>query len=111
MCIRKNIFTEDDFKKYEEAYSQPGMITAAINYYRSAFRGVMSGPKFPKIKAPVMMLWGEHDKALGKELTYNTERFCENSFEIHYDNTSGHFIQHENPEWVNEKLLKFFAQA
>jgi len=109
MCQRKNIFSEEDLHKYAEAYRQPGTITAALNYYRAAFRGVTSGVVFPKIKAPVMVLWGEHDKALGKELTYNTDKFCEGSFEIHYDNTSGHFIQHENPEWVNEKLLKFFS--
>ena len=109
LCIRKNVFSEEDLKKYSEAYQQPGMITSAINYYRAAFRGVSSGIKFPKIKAPVRILWGEHDKALGKELTFNTERFCENTFDIFYDNTSGHFIQHENPEWVNEKLIEFFG--
>jgi pimeloyl-ACP methyl ester carboxylesterase len=111
MCMRKNVFTEVDLKEYAQAYRQPGMITAALNYYRAAFRAVSSPVIFSKIKAPVLMLWGEHDKALGKELTYNTDKFCESSFEIFYDNTSGHFIQHENPEWVNEKLRSFFSQV
>lgn len=110
MCVRKNVFSEEDFKKYREAYQQPGMIKAAINYYRAAFRSVAAPVVLGKIKAPVLMLWGEQDKALGKELTYNTDRFCEGSFEIQYDPTSGHFIQHENPQWVNENLLEFFAK-
>lgn len=108
MCVRKNVFNETDFAKYREAYAQPGMIKAALNYYRAAFRSVAAPVVLPKIKAPVLMLWGEQDKALGKELTYNTNRFCEGSFEIQYDPTSGHFIQHENPQWVNQNLLKFF---
>ena len=57
---------------------------------------------------PVLMIWGEQDKALGKELTYNTKDYC-NNLEVIYDPTSGHFIQHDNPELVNQKLLEFFA--
>ena len=30
--------------------------------------------------------------------------------EIIYDPTSGHFIQHDNPTLVNEKLLEFFGK-
>lgn len=111
MSMNKNAFTEEDVKKYVEAYRQPGMIKSTIAYYRAMFRGVFSAVHLPKVKAPVLMLWGEHDAALGKELTYNTQRHCENTCEIIYDPTSGHFVQHDNPEWVNEKLLKFFNTA
>ena len=109
MPMNKKAFNKEDVKKYVEAYQQPGAIKSAIAYYRATFRNLFSSPKLPKIKAPVLMLWGEHDIALGKELTYNTKKYCENGFEILYDSTSGHFVQHDNPDWVNEKLLKFFS--
>ena len=103
--------TEEDIKKYAEAYAQPGAVKSTIAYYRAAFREIFSGSgiRYPKIKAPVLMLWGEQDTALGKELTYDTQKYCEGGFEIHYDPTSGHFVQHDNPQWVNEKLMEFFA--
>lgn len=112
MLMRKGAVSREDIQKYVEAYQQPGAIRGAISYYRAAVRETFSDnrPRFGKIQAPVMMLWGEHDTALGKELTYNTEQYCENTFEIHYDPTSGHFVQHDNPEWVNEKLLEFFRK-
>lgn len=112
MRMNKNASMEEDIKKYVEAYRQPGMVKATIAYYRAAFREIFSSEskaRFPKIKAPVLMLWGEHDKALGKEMTYNTKQYCEGSFEIIYDPTSGHFIQHDNPDLVNSRLLHFFS--
>ena len=111
MSMNKNAFTEEDVKKYVEAFQQPGAVKSAIAYYRSAFRQIFSGIKHPKIKAPVLMLWGEHDAALGKELTYSTKEYCANTCEIIYDSTSGHFIQHDNPTLVNKQLLKFFSSS
>ena len=111
MCMKKNAVSEADIQQYVAAYKQPGAIRGPISYYRAMFRGALSTPELPKIKAPVLMLWGEHDTALGKELTYRTKDYCENTFEIKYDPTSGHFIQHDNPQWVNEELLKFFATS
>ncbi|MBP6731957.1 MAG: alpha/beta hydrolase [Chitinophagales bacterium] len=111
MCMKKDAVSEADIQHYVAAYKQPGAIRGPISYYRAMFRGALSTPELPKIKAPVLMLWGEHDTALGKELTYRTKDYCDNTFEIKYDPTSGHFIQHDNPQWVNEELLKFFATS
>lgn len=107
MSMNPQAFTEEDIAAYVKAYSLPGAIRAPINYYRATFRN-LKGPHLPKIKAPVLMLWGEHDKALGKELTYNTAKYCEQEPTILYDSYSGHFVQHDNPGWVNAELLKFF---
>ena len=103
--------TDAEITKYVEAFSQPGALTAAINYYRATFRqmGAIGGGFARKLEMPVLMLWGEHDIALGKEMTYNTKNYC-NNLELIYDPTSGHFIQHDNPDWVNEKLLGFFGK-
>jgi len=111
MLKRRDAISKEDLQKYVEAYAQPGAVKSAVAYYRAAFRGFLSAVKMPKVKAPLLMLWGEHDTALGKELTYRTKDYCDNTCEILYDSTSGHFVQHDNPDWVNEKLLNFFAQA
>jgi pimeloyl-ACP methyl ester carboxylesterase len=112
MLMNKSALSEMDIEKYVEAYSHKGVAKSVVAYYRSAFRSTFTKQKpFPKINAPVLMLWGEHDKALGKELTYRTKEYCNSTCEIFYDSTSGHFVQHDNPDWVNEKLLQFFDQA
>ncbi len=109
MSMNKQAFTAADIAAYVQAYQQPGAIQSAINYYRATIRH-FNAPALPKVKAPVLMLWGEHDKALGKELTYRTRDYCELEPIILYDPNSGHFVQHDNPDWVNEKLLKFFSR-
>ena len=101
--------TDAEIDKYVEAYSQQGALTATINYYRATFRQLGGLHIAGKLQMPVLMIWGENDVALGKELTYNTKDYCTN-LEIIYDPTSGHFIQHDNPELVNEKLLEFFEK-
>lgn len=108
MLMRKGAVSREDIAKYVEAYRQPGAVRAAVAYYRAAFRSFLTAVKMPHIKAPLLMLWGEHDTALGKELTYRTKEYCDNTCEILYDSTSGHFVQHDNPDWVNENLLRFF---
>ncbi len=110
MCTNPNAVSATDIEEYRKAFAQPGALTAAINYYRATFRGLSSQPQLPKIQAPVLMLWGEKDTALGKELTYNTAAYCTQPPTIFYEPNAGHFIQHDNPDWVNEKLLAFFAQ-
>jgi pimeloyl-ACP methyl ester carboxylesterase len=101
---------ENEIDEYVKAYSQPGMLTAAINYYRAAIRYGNDFDTTKPLPMPVLMIWGEQDKALGKELTYNTKQYC-NDLELIYDPTSGHFIQYDNPELVNGKLLEFFGKA
>jgi epoxide hydrolase 4 len=101
--------TDAEIDKYVKAYSQPGMLKGAINYYRATFRQLGGLHITGKLKMPVLMIWGEQDKALGKELTYNTKAYCEN-LEIIYDPASGHFIQHDNPDLVNQKLMEFFGK-
>jgi pimeloyl-ACP methyl ester carboxylesterase len=99
--------SEEEIQEYVKAYSHPGALTATINYYRAAIRYMDSFDITQPLPMPVLMLWGEQDKALGKELTYHTTQYC-TDLEIIYDPTSGHFIQYDNPELVNGKLLEFF---
>jgi pimeloyl-ACP methyl ester carboxylesterase len=101
--------SESEIDLYVAAFNQPGALTGMINYYRAALRhpyDLYTGTKLPM---PVLMLWGTHDKALGKELTTNTAHYCAD-LTLLYDDTSGHFIQHDNPTWVNEQLLLFFEK-
>ena len=46
------------------------------------------------------MIWGEEDAALGKELTYGTEKLV-TDFTIRYLSNVSHWVQQEAPETVN----------
>ena len=60
-----------------------------------------------KISAPTLLIWGEQDFALGKELTYGMEGLFTGPFEIKYIADSGHWVQQEKPELVNQYVRDF----
>jgi pimeloyl-ACP methyl ester carboxylesterase len=94
---------------YEEALSQPGAPTAALNYYRAAFRALLTGRQPAagrSITAPTLVLWGERDRALGPQLLDGLERFVENLQIIRFADI-GHWAHIDAAERVNEELLRF----
>jgi epoxide hydrolase 4 len=109
MAIRKEAFPDEELKKYVEAIRKPGAATAAINYYRAAFRETMrkGERQFAKITCPTLLIWGEEDSALGKELTYDMEPYFTDRFEIKYIPQCSHWVQQEQPELVNRYMLEF----
>lgn len=108
-CYNKDAFTDEDIEEYVKVYSQPGKLTPIINYYRALFRYPLKveGKKPGPILKPVLLIWGENDKALGKELTYNTNKYCKGPLEIKYIPNCSHWVQHEQPELVNQYILDF----
>jgi pimeloyl-ACP methyl ester carboxylesterase len=102
MAVDKSRFPREVLKVYQEAAAQPGALTAMLNYYRALLRGISAARKrgAPKITVPTLMLWGEVDAALGKELTYGTERYVSNLTLRYLPNVS-HWVQQEAPETVN----------
>jgi pimeloyl-ACP methyl ester carboxylesterase len=111
--VRKDAITDDDMRYFREAFRNPYSITAAINYYRANVRaGFMArsgeGAWLDcKISAPTMVIWGEQDFALGKELTYDMQRLFDGPFELHYIPESGHWVQQEQPEQVTKFMRDF----
>ncbi len=108
-AINPNTFTEKDLDAYVAAAAQPNALTSMLNYYRNLrqpnewlnqSRGIL--------KTPTLMIWGENDTALGKELTYGTEQYVE-SLEIRYIPNCSHWVQQEQPEQVNQYIRQFLS--
>ena len=85
---RRGTFSAKDLKAYTEAFSKPGAPTGGINWYRAMLRrpthasGVGTRPArlFPPIGAPTLVIWGERDHFLGKELTRGMKRHFTGKF-------------------------------
>ena len=109
MAVRKEAFPDEELYKYAEALATPGSARAAINYYRAAFRHRLrhGAIHLPQISRPTLLIWGEEDTALGKELTYDMDEYFSDRFEIKYIPKCSHWVQQEQPELVNRYLLEF----
>lgn len=110
MAIDKTNFSERDLAVYRQAAADPGALGAMIDYYRANLRGgtmrKISAPDLPPIEVPTLMIWGEKDAALGKELTYGTEHYVRR-LTIRYLPSVSHWVQQEAPAAVNAMLGAF----
>jgi pimeloyl-ACP methyl ester carboxylesterase len=105
MAVDKTRFPDEVLRVYREAAAAPGALTAMLNYYRALIRGLRRIRRrgIVRIDTPTLMIWGEVDAALGKELTLGTEEHVSNLTLRYLPNVS-HWVQQEAPEMVNAMI-------
>ena len=79
-----------------------------LNWYRAA---VVSGKEFrsrelPVLETPTLLVWGEQDVALGRELAEGTEEYVSN-LTVRYLPDASHWVQQDEPEAVNAMMAAF----
>jgi pimeloyl-ACP methyl ester carboxylesterase len=111
MAVDKSRFPDEDLRVYRQAAAAPGALRAMINYYRALIRGLgrLGRRGNTRIEIPTLMIWGEVDAALGKELTIGTERYVSNLTLRYLPNVS-HWVQQEAPETVNAMLQAWLLE-
>lgn len=103
---RPGTFSPEDLAQYRAAWSQPGALTAMVNWYRALFR---FRAKFASrtVHVPTRILWGERDAFLLPEMARESLRYCDNAELFTFANAT-HWLQHEEPARVSELLIDFF---
>jgi epoxide hydrolase 4 len=105
MAVDKTRFPDEVLRHYRETAAEPGALTAMLNYYRALIRGRGENRRrgAPRIAVPTLMIWGEVDTALGKELTFGTDKYV-NDLTLRYLPNVSHWVQQEAPETVNAMI-------
>ena len=91
----------------------PGGAKAMVNYYRANFvnpwalRLWRSGTK---LTVPTLMIWGENDVALSKELTYGTDELVED-LTVRYLPGVSHWVQQQAPYTVSAMVTAWLSGA
>ena len=103
---RPGTFSTNDLAQYRGAWSQPGALTAMMNWYRAAFRHRV---KFPDrtVRVPTRILWGERDAFLLTEMAHDSLKYCANGELVTFPEAT-HWLQHEEPARVSGHLVEFF---
>ncbi len=101
-------FTDEDIERYVEALARPGALTAALNYYRALFRRnpLKARALLRRIEAPVMVIWGERDRYLGKDLAEPDPPWVPN-LRVERLPDASHFVAEDRPDEVNLLLIEF----
>jgi pimeloyl-ACP methyl ester carboxylesterase len=100
---RRDAVTEADLAAYREAWSQPGALTAMLNWYRAIFRPG-GGVRTRRALAPTLVLWGERDRYLGPELALPRHDLAPDMRVVWLPRAS-HWVQLDETERVNHELV------
>jgi pimeloyl-ACP methyl ester carboxylesterase len=105
---RPDAFTDEDFHHYRRAWSQPGAYSAMINWYRAALRHPPRLGADQRIDVPTLLLWGVHDRFIGREAAPESIARCDHGRLVTFDNAT-HWVQHEEVDEVNRLLREWLA--
>lgn len=108
MAVDKSAFPPAVIDHYRANASQPGALTAMINYYRANFPGILDEPS-PLLMVPTLMLWGEADTALGLELTEGYAPLV-SDYELKRFPGVSHWVQQEAPDRVNAAMRDWLGR-
>lgn len=105
MAVNKERFGSEVLDVFKANARPKGALTAMLNYYRAAPRalGLLKKRGMPDVQVPTLMIWGEQDSALGKELTYKTKDHVRD-LTLRYIPGASHWVQQDAPETVNAML-------
>jgi pimeloyl-ACP methyl ester carboxylesterase len=110
--------SRQDRQAYLEAWSRPGALTGALNYYRASplhppeAAGAPLPPKLDPagfhVRVPTLVIWGERDEAL---LTGNLDGLEDMVDDLRVERIAdgSHWIVHEQPGRVNSLIRSFIS--
>lgn len=105
-------FSEEALDIYENGASQPGAVSAMLNYYRATARESLRElwTEYPMVMQPTMVIWGVKDFALRTHLLDGLEKWVP-KLRIERIEDSGHWVPEEKPHLVTELLVDFFSKT
>jgi len=115
----KKLFDEETLERYRAAWSQPGALTAGLNYYRaSRLEPPLPGgtldlsaldPARFVVNVPTLVIWGERDTAL---LTGNLDGLDHYvpDLTVRRIPDASHWVVHEHSADVNAHIREFLAR-
>lgn len=92
-----------DVDDYVGVLTQPGAMTAALNWYRALDRDVVE--RMGPITTPTLYAWSTEDPALGRVAAEETAAHVEGPYRFEVLEGVGHFIPEEAPDVLNRLLL------
>jgi pimeloyl-ACP methyl ester carboxylesterase len=111
----------EERQHYLDDWSQPGALTAMLNWYRASRMSVPAPGEeakaplwthapFPKLKMPTLVIWGLKDSALLPVQLEGLPDLIED-LRLITSPSAGHFITWEEPDTVTSAIRDFMAET
>jgi pimeloyl-ACP methyl ester carboxylesterase len=100
----RDSFSDEDLARYEAAWSEPGALTAMVNWYRAAFR-VRSNLGSGRVKVPTTLIWGDQDAFMETSLVQESAAFCDQA-RVELLPGATHWVNQDRPEEVARLMIQ-----
>ena len=115
------LVSDRERESYLSDWSRPGAMAAMLNWYRAsnvevpevgaeAGNPIWTHAPFPKLRMPVLVVWGLKDKALLPVQLDGLHDLLED-LRIVVEQDAGHFIPWEKPEVVTSAIRDFMSET
>jgi pimeloyl-ACP methyl ester carboxylesterase len=91
--------------EYVQRLSEPGALTAALNWYRAG----RPGGKIGKITVPTMYVWTTEDVAFGSVAAFDTENWVTGPYRFEMLEDVSHWVAEEAPEALTTLLVEHLS--
>mgnify|MGYP001174561507 FL=1 len=93
--------------EYIDVFSEPGALTAALNWYRASFAGnqIDIENQNDDVKVPTLFIWGNEDEAVGRLGTELMADYMKGPYSI-IEVNAGHWLLSESPEQVIDPIVE-----
>lgn len=111
-------YPPEEMAALKETFRQPGVVAAALGYYRSTLNPANQDPALAEDQLRISMspitvrtlyFHGARDGCVGVELLDGMEQLFPQGLETVIVPDAGHFVHQERPDLVNARLLEFLA--
>jgi pimeloyl-ACP methyl ester carboxylesterase len=92
----------EQMDRYVERFREPGVLTAALNWYRA----MNMRKRLGKVHLPTLFIWGTRDQALGRAAAEATAEQVEGPYVFHPLEGASHWLLEEVPAKVVGPLLE-----
>jgi pimeloyl-ACP methyl ester carboxylesterase len=110
----------EELESVKETFRRPGVLEAALGYYRQTFNPQLQRPELAAlqgrimaepVEVPGLVFHGERDGCIGVELLDGMERMFPRGLDKIVVSGAGHFVHQEAPEAVNQALIGFLRAS
>jgi pimeloyl-ACP methyl ester carboxylesterase len=91
--------------EYVRRLSEPGALTAALNWYRAGRPGGRPG----KVEVPTLYVWSTDDVAFGSTAAFETENWVSGPYTFQMLEDLTHWVPEEAPEVLTALLVEHLA--
>lgn len=113
MALEQGVYGSMSPSKLEEylaVFSEPGALTAALNWYRQMGESIDAATQTPQmVTTPSLFIWGENDPTAGRAAVDAQEKYMKGPYR-RLDLAGDHWLLSSHPDEVAESLISHLRQ-